>query len=282
MNFIEYASRKTKPNLRISLSVAPPIHLERQFQREILSILNPALLEINRIVLKKLPQWIDYYSLNRDGFFDENENDKTNEVSSWFDKIQKMLVIYLSYKGIKTIVKNFSHKIIKYSKDSIDKQMNKLFRLNPFYMEDNLNKSRDTWIDRNIKNISDIPKNYVNKIQNIINSVIDQSKVTNNKDELINNFKSKAEELLDKNENTVSNLARDQVNSLEGEATMILQKEIGIKKFGWCTCRDEIVRPTHRALEGQVCEWDNLPKINGKVVWPGSEWACRCKAKPII
>ncbi len=282
MKFIDYANQKAKPNLRIRIQAEPPIHLERQFQREILNIIEPAINEINRIVLKKLPQWLDYYSLNRDGFFDDNEKDDTNELSSWFDKLQNMLITYLSYKGIKNIVSNFSHKIIKYSKDKLDKQMNKMFNLNPFYSEDNIKKSVHFWIDKNIKNISDIPKNYINKLQILVNNIINQNKANDDKKKSIEIFKESLTNTHDKIENNVANLSRDQVNSLDGEITMILQKEIGVMKFIWQTCRDERVRKTHRELEGQLCEWDDLPKIAGETVWPGSQFNCRCTAKPIF
>lgn len=277
MKFIDYANQKAKPNLRIRIQAEPPIHLERQFQREILQIINPIIFEINKLVLNKIPEFVDYYSLNRDSFFDDVKN-----VSEWFKNLLNKVSSFLKLDWIKNIVSNHSQKIINYSKNKIDKQVNKVYNLNPFYKEDNIKKSVQYWINYNIKSISDIPINYVNKLENIVNNVISQNKGINDKQKSIEIFKESLIDTHNKIENNVAFLSRDQVNSLDGEATMVLQNEIGVKKFIWQTCRDERVRKTHRELEGQLCEWNNLPKINGETVWPGSQINCRCTAKPIF
>ncbi|WP_186650004.1 minor capsid protein [Fluviispira vulneris] len=283
MKFIEYANRKSKPNNRVKIQAEPPINLERQFQRELFYILEPAIAEINKLVLKKLPVWLDYYSMNTDGFFDQNESDENNtEVSSWFDKIKLMLGLYLTYKGIKSIIKKYSDKIVKYSKVKLDNQIIKKYKMNPYYSEDNIEKSKLLWIDRNINSVNDIANNYVNKIQAHVNNVITKSRASENKTDHINEFKATVDVHAQKIEGNIANLARDQVSGFDGETTMILQNEIGVKKFIWQTCRDERVRPTHRELEGRECDWNDLPKIAGETVWPGSQYNCRCTAKPIF
>ena len=46
--------------------------------------------------------------------------------------------------------------------------------------------------------------------------------------------------------------------------------------FRWVTQGDNQVRPTHRKLDKKNFAWNNLPKIDGEEVEPGSQWGCRC------
>ena len=46
--------------------------------------------------------------------------------------------------------------------------------------------------------------------------------------------------------------------------------------FRWITQGDKQVRPTHRKLDKKIFAWNNLPKIDGETVEPGSQWGCRC------
>lgn len=49
--------------------------------------------------------------------------------------------------------------------------------------------------------------------------------------------------------------------------------------FDWQTQEDNNVRKTHRKMNKKTFRWDNLPKIDGEEVEPGSQWGCRCYAK---
>jgi uncharacterized protein with gpF-like domain len=49
--------------------------------------------------------------------------------------------------------------------------------------------------------------------------------------------------------------------------------------FRWVTQGDNLVRPTHRKLDKKIFAWNNLPKIDGEEVEPGSQWGCRCYAE---
>lgn len=49
--------------------------------------------------------------------------------------------------------------------------------------------------------------------------------------------------------------------------------------FRWITQGDNHVRKTHRKLDKKIFAWNNLPKIDGEEVEPGSQWGCRCYAE---
>jgi SPP1 gp7 family putative phage head morphogenesis protein len=54
-------------------------------------------------------------------------------------------------------------------------------------------------------------------------------------------------------------IARDQVAKLNGNLTMLRQKNAGVKHYVWRTSMDERVRPSHAALEGKEFAWTGAP-----------------------
>lgn len=90
-------------------------------------------------------------------------------------------------------------------------------------------------------------------------------------------------EVMDGNAATI---ARTEVNKLHGQLSSYQQQEVGVAKYTWTTARDERVRPSHEALDGQVFTWDpnGDPAIgqDGGAIMPGQEINCRCVALPVI
>lgn len=73
-------------------------------------------------------------------------------------------------------------------------------------------------------------------------------------------------------------IARDQTLKLNGAIAKANQEASGITRYMWSTSKDERVRPTHRALEGQVFAWASPPPVGH----PGQDFQCRCVAMPVL
>lgn len=73
-------------------------------------------------------------------------------------------------------------------------------------------------------------------------------------------------------------IARDQVAKLNGQITEHRQRGLGIRRYQWNTSGDERVRDAHRALDGEVFDWDDPPGEGH----PGRAVNCRCVAVPIL
>lgn len=73
-------------------------------------------------------------------------------------------------------------------------------------------------------------------------------------------------------------IARDQCLKLNGALTQTRQENAGISSYTWSTSNDERVREEHRALEGQVFDWNSPPEVGH----PGEDYQCRCVALPVI
>lgn len=82
-------------------------------------------------------------------------------------------------------------------------------------------------------------------------------------------------------------IARDQIAKLNGDLTKERQTQSGVKKYTWRTSQDERVRgnpgglypdarPSHWAREGEAFLWTKAP-AGGH---PGKDYNCRCTAEP--
>ena len=85
-------------------------------------------------------------------------------------------------------------------------------------------------------------------------------------------------------------IARDQTAKVNSELSERRQRDVGFEYFQWITSKDQRVRHDHEALAQRETEygkgvyrWDDPPKNSrGEVITPGSDYQCRCMAKPIL
>ncbi len=80
-------------------------------------------------------------------------------------------------------------------------------------------------------------------------------------------------------------IARDQTGKLNGDITRARQTAVGVTHYIWRTAKDELVRPGHVLLEGQVIPWKEPPIVDaksGRRAHPGGDFRCRCTAEPVI
>lgn len=73
-------------------------------------------------------------------------------------------------------------------------------------------------------------------------------------------------------------VAHDQINKLNADLNQTRQRAAGVTKYVWTTQGDSRVRPAHRALNGQVFDWQNPPAVGP----PGTPINCRCFAVPVV
>lgn len=83
----------------------------------------------------------------------------------------------------------------------------------------------------------------------------------------------------DKSMSRAALIARDQVYKTNAAMTEQLQRNAGVDRYRWSTCRDERVRPTHRRNEGRIFHWSSPPPVTGH---PGHDPNCRCLPLPLV
>ena len=77
-------------------------------------------------------------------------------------------------------------------------------------------------------------------------------------------------------------VARTEGAIAASKITMARAQAIGCTKFIWRAVLDNRTRPSHRAMNGKVCEFNNPPIVEGQPLIPGQIYNCRCHAEPII
>jgi SPP1 gp7 family putative phage head morphogenesis protein len=79
-------------------------------------------------------------------------------------------------------------------------------------------------------------------------------------------------------------IARTEVARTASATMMIRAKRIGSTQYIWRTSKDVNVRPSHKRMEGKVCDWDKPPVVDPGTppYHAGTTYNCRCVAEPII
>ena len=77
-------------------------------------------------------------------------------------------------------------------------------------------------------------------------------------------------------------IARTEVGRTSTALTEARALSIGSVDYEWRTSQDGDVRPSHRAMQGQIVRWDSPPELDGMVGHAGSLPNCRCYCLPRI
>lgn len=166
------------------------------------------------------------------------------------------------------------------------------------------------WETRNIDIVKSLATDYVGKMNDLAEKAIVNGW---NKEQLINEMKKLGPDAYrDKDgakrpgfmEWKSRLIARDQIGKLNGLISQSEQEEIGLQTYEWDTAGDERVRgkagghfanatPSHWAMQGVVCRWDNsgVYSLDNGATWiprawnmpsehPGMAIQCRCIALP--
>jgi SPP1 gp7 family putative phage head morphogenesis protein len=77
-------------------------------------------------------------------------------------------------------------------------------------------------------------------------------------------------------------IARTETGRVVSNLTQARAESVGGTSYIWRTVKDAQVRPSHRAAEGKVFEWNSPPTLDGLTGNPGAVPNCRCFAEPIL
>ncbi len=77
-------------------------------------------------------------------------------------------------------------------------------------------------------------------------------------------------------------IARTEAARTASVLTEVRAKSIGCTHFVWKTSKDAQVRPSHRKMQGKVCEFAAPPIVDGSPLLPGQIYNCRCWISPIL
>lgn len=64
--------------------------------------------------------------------------------------------------------------------------------------------------------------------------------------------------------------------------TQVRAHQIGCLQFIWRCVRDGRTRPSHREMDGLVCNYAKPPLVDGQSLLPGQIYNCRCWQEPVL
>ena len=145
-----------------------------------------------------------------------------------------------------------------------------------YYLGDFYKEQIEDWIRQNTDLISTIPNETLAKMKEIVYNGYTSGKTTTKMLKEI----QRAYKVSLKHARLI---ARDQTAKLNGQIQRHQQLDAGITEYIWCTCGDERVRDSHKALDGKKFSWDNPPlNSDGRACHPGEDYQCRCIGRPVF
>lgn len=139
------------------------------------------------------------------------------------------------------------------------------------------------WYASQSQLINSIVSTYTDKLGGIVSNAVQRGS-------LYKDVVADVKHLYDVTDNRAKFIARNEVGNLNAIITKTRQQEAGVECYEWSTSRDERVRESHRAMDGNLYYWlrSTPGEINGRKVYPapalhpGMDYNCRCVAIPII
>lgn len=134
----------------------------------------------------------------------------------------------------------------------------------------------------NVSLIKSIPSQYLNQVRSIVNTNVRAGlRPSAMIPQLMKQY--------DITENRARFIARDQTAKLSGDLAKKRQIDAGFPYFQWIDSDDERVRDRHDEIANRVTKygkgiyrWDDPPlSKDGTPIIPGSDFRCRCSARPV-
>lgn len=253
--------------LRPNVTIQYPNSAERDYYR----VLRAVVRELRKYTNELLP------SIKPSLKQDADSEDIINEVTARFNNSR-----------VREAALNEVQRIIS-SVDNIARQnMNKAFKncLGVDVFMSNtalLDKITSEWYASQSQLINSIVSTYTDKLGTIISNAVQRGS-------LYKDVYADVKHLYDITDNRAKFIARNEIGNLNAITTKTRQQEAGVNCYEWLTSRDERVRASHAAMDGNLYYWSRSTpgEINGRKVYPtpglqpGMDYNCRCVAIPII
>lgn len=259
--------RMRLPRVPRQLSPRP---IEREYLRDILALLEPLRASATDIIIPRLESIAAHFATR----IDDVRMDRTrNEISVLIEGVRLTYMQRIT-EGADDVAQKTGTQLELFNRRQMNRQFNALVGIDIFGANPRLEQLAAAFTAENVALITSIAERYFAELETGLQRNFRQGRRASEAAEWIQKrFKV--------NEQRATLIARDQANKFNGELTRQRQEDVGVTSYIWRTSLDERVRPSHRAREGQVYDWDgdNQPP-NGE--HPGQAVLCRCGAEPNI
>ena len=253
-------------------------------EREYIRVASEYMHLLKTEVEKALPDIKNCYKTNRD-----LEEEKKRRADSFTDLMLKINSIFANIESVLTKktgsyglrkrlenLANINRKLtIKEWKKAIRATLGIDIR-EDYYLGDFYKEQIEEWIRQNTDLISTIPNETLAKMKEIVYNGYTSGKTTTK-------MLKEIQRVYKVSLKHARLIARDQTAKLNGQIQRHQQMDAGITEYIWCTCGDERVRDSHKALDGKKFSWDTPPvNSDGRACHPGEDYQCRCIGRPVF
>lgn len=275
INAIIRGHLKGKKKLTKFPRLQPPMTMERDYERWLEGFLQSAHKLIRAKVISQLPRWAAAYERDRPANV-RNDEDISEQILAAMEDVSVSLSREYTQDEIRRFAQNMGVSVSDYNAYLIKNGMQKVLGFDVFFAQPYLKTELNMFATLNTNLITAMKDDMMNRVQKDVMLGFSQGV---RHEEIAKSL----EDYIDPLNGTVRSrarlIARDQVNKLNGQLTELRQNELGIGRYVWRTMRDERVRDSHAAKDGETFEWANPPADTGN---PGEDIQCRCYAEPVL
>lgn len=186
----------------------------------------------------------------------------------------------LSTANTRKTLTDLDKRIQKTSEQSVNITAKALLGFDPQLKDPDLRKLSTKFSSYNAKLIRSIDKEFLDALTKTVRKAVREGARVETLTKIIQErFLAKSGSAPPNLEARAKLIARDQVLKYNAALTRERHKANGITHYIWRTAKDERVRSSHKALEGQVFAYDGTTPVG---VHPGEDYQCRCHAEPVI
>jgi SPP1 gp7 family putative phage head morphogenesis protein len=273
--YLEIAARRFRGK-RLTKQFAPrsPIAVERSYERDLADIVKFIASLIDVYLVRELPRLVSAQNWMRPQAVKADA--PSDDVKSIMKNIRIRVEEKYTEQELARIAMRRGLDVSEHNKETIGRNIKKVIGIDPLFADNSLNDELAAFSVSNVNLIESIPERALYDVQQKVFLGFQNGSRAEDIAEDIQKY-------IDPDSGNVrakANLiARDQINKLNGQLTMLRQTDLGIERYTWRTMQDERVRDSHRVKEGKVYSWDKPPADTGH---PGEDINCRCYAEPLL
>lgn len=195
-----------------------------------------------------------------------NDASISEQIKAMVNKIKGLSLGIFNEKDVAKVASSHVRAVSSASKSNVNSQV-AVSGVNPIETEPWIKDYTNVKVAENVSYITNIKDEYTQKIeQTIYRGVAEGKSNAEMKEELVQQTGMA--------ENKAKFIARDQTGTLLGQMNAERHARAGIEAFIWKDSDDGAVRATHAERDGHLYYYDDSPLL------PGTEYGCRCIAKP--
>lgn len=246
---------------------ATTVQVERDYARQILVMLDE-LEEALSVLLEQLPRLAETARVEVGVRADAGEGEAARALLA---ELRAKSRDIFGESRLSSLAQQVSTRTSRHSQVQLKRQVRSALGVDILSSDPTLGPLLGQFVQSNISLITDIPDVLLRSIERDVLSGFQAGKSSRD-------IESSIQHRLGVSRNRAKLIARDQVQTLNGQVTALRHKRMGVRRFTWRTSGDERVRQEHETRDGQVYEYDNPP--DGEL--PGEPVNCRCYAEPVL